>query len=168
MSRAWRVWFVRVGAIALMACTDPISQNPTAVQLAFIVQPSDATAGIAINPDVAVAIQDRSGNLVTSATDVVRLTVDSNASGGSLAGTASVPAVNGVATFSNLRVVTAGTGYTLKAASTGLATATSTEFAIAAAAASRLAFTVQPSQTVQGLRSRRRSKSPRKTPSATW
>ena len=150
MSRAWRVWFVRVGAIALMACTDPISQNPTAVQLAFIVQPSDATAGIAINPDVAVAIQDRSGNLVTSATDVVRLTVDSNASGGSLAGTASVPAVNGVATFSNLRVVTAGTGYTLKAASTGLATATSTEFAIAAAAASRLAFTVQPSQTVQG------------------
>ena len=149
MSRLGKTWLVWIVGIALVACTDP-TQPATAVQLAFIVQPSDATAGIAINPDVAVAIQDRSGNLVTSATDVVRLTVDSNASGGSLAGTASVPAVNGVATFSNLRVVTAGTGYTLKAASTGLAAATSTEFAIAAAAASRLAFTVQPSQTVQG------------------
>ena len=149
MSRIGRTWLVWIVGIALVACTDP-TQPATAVQLAFIVQPSDATAGIAINPDVAVAIQDRSGNLVTSATDVVRLTVDSNASGGSLAGTASVPAVNGVATFANLRVVTAGTGYTLKAESTGLAAATSTEFAIAAAAASRLAFTVQPSQTVQG------------------
>jgi WD40 repeat protein len=151
MSRAGRVWFVRVGAIALMACTDPISQTPTAVHLAFIVQPSDARAGVAINPDVAVAIQDRSGNLVTSATDVVSLTVDSNASGGSLAGTVSLSAVNGLATFSNLRIVTAGTGYTLKAASTGLTAATSTDFAIAAAAASRLAFTVQPSQTVRGV-----------------
>jgi hypothetical protein len=120
------------------------------VQVAFIVQPSDATAGIAINPDVAVAIQDRSGNLVTSATDVVRLTVDSNASGGSLAGTASVPAVNGVATFSNLRVVTAGTGYTLNAVSAGLTAATSTEFAITAAPASHLAFTTQPSRTIEG------------------
>jgi hypothetical protein len=134
-----------------MACTDPISQTPTAVHLAFIVQPSDARAGVAINPDVVVAIQDRSGNLVTSATDVVSLTVHSNASGGSLAGTVSLSAVNGLATFSNLRIVTAGTGYTLKAASTGLTAATSTDFAIAAAAASRLAFTVQPSQTVRGV-----------------
>ena len=148
MSRIGKTWLVWIVGIALVACTDP-TQPATAVQLAFIVQPSDATAGIAINPDVAVAIQDRSGNLVTSATDVVRLTVDSNASGGSLAGTASVPAVNGVATFSNVRIVTAGRGYTLKAASTGLAAATSAQFAIAAAAASRLAFTVQPSQTVQ-------------------
>ena len=148
MSRIGKTWLVWIVGIALVACTDP-TQPATAVQLAFIVQPSDATAGTAINPDVAVAIQDRSGNLVTSATDVVRLTVDSNASGGSLAGTASVPAVNGVATFSNVRIVTAGRGYTLKAASTGLAAETSAQFAIAAAAASRRAFTVQPSQTVQ-------------------
>src|SRR2546430_885138 len=120
MSRIGKTWLVWIVGIALVACTDP-TQPATAVQLAFIVQPSDATAGTAINPDVAVAIQDRSGNLVTSATDVVRLTVDSNASGGSLAGTASVPAVNGVATFSNVRIVTAGRGHTLKPTRTPVA-----------------------------------------------
>ena len=150
MSRIGKTWLVWIVGIALVACTDP-TQPATAVQLAFAVQPSNATAGVLINPIMAVAIQDASGNLVTSATNVVTLTIGSAASGGSLAGTASVPGVNGVATFSNLRVVTAGTGYTLKAASTGLAAATSTEFAIAAAAASRLAFTVQPSQTVRGV-----------------
>ena len=149
MSRIGKTWLVWIVGIALVACTDP-TQPATAVQLAFAAQPSNATAGILINPVIAVAIQDASGNLVTNATNVVTLTIGSAASGGSLAGTVSVPGVSGVATFSNLRVVTAGTGYTLKAASTGLAAATSTEFAIAAAAASRLAFTVQPSPTVQG------------------
>ncbi|HXM37124.1 MAG TPA: hypothetical protein VN908_00525 [Gemmatimonadales bacterium] len=148
MSRTGKTWLVWIG-IALVACTDP-TQPSTAVQLAFAVQPSNATAGVFINPGVAVAIQDASGNLVTNATNVVTVTIASTASGGSLAGTVSVPAVNGVATFSNVRIVTAGRGYTLKAASTGLAAATSTQFAIAAAAASHLAFTVQPSQTVQG------------------
>jgi hypothetical protein len=149
MSRIGKTWLVWIVGIALVACTDP-TQPATAVQLAFAVQPSNATAGVLMNPVIAVAIQDASGNLVTNATNVVTLTIGSAASGGSLAGTVSVAAVNGVATFSNVRIVTAGRGYTLKAASTGLAAATSTQFAIAAAAASHLAFTVQPSQTVQG------------------
>src|SRR5437773_791279 len=157
MSRIGKTWLVWIVGIGLVACTDPPqpatapTQPATAVQLAFAVQPSNATAGVLINPVIALAIQDVSGNLVTNATNVVTLTIGSAASGVSLAGTVSVAAVNGVATFSNVRIVTAGTGYTLKAASTGLAAATSTEFAIAAAAASRLAFTVQPSQTVQGV-----------------
>src|SRR2546430_419319 len=109
MSRIGKTWLVWIVGIALVACTDP-TQPATAVQLAFAVQPSNATAGVLINPIMAVAIQDASGNLVTSATNVVTLTIGSAASGGSLAGTASVPGGNGGATFSNLRVVTAGHG----------------------------------------------------------
>jgi hypothetical protein len=39
-----------------------------------------------------------------------------------------VTAVNGVATFANLSISTAGSGYTLKATSSGLTTATSSSF----------------------------------------
>src|SRR5438034_352175 len=145
MSRIGKTWLVWIVGIGLVACTDPPqpatapTQPATAVQLAFAVQPSNATAGVLINPVIALAIQDVSGNLVTNATNVVTLTIGSAASGVSLAGTVSVAAVNGVATFSNVRIVTAGTGYTLKAASTGLAAATSTEFAIAAGALTSIA-----------------------------
>jgi hypothetical protein len=149
MSRTGKTWLVWIVGIALVACTDP-TQPSTAVQLAFAVQPSNATAGVLINPGVAVAIQDASGNLVTNATNVVTVTIASTASAVSVADTLSTTAVNGIATFSNLRIVTAGTGYTLKAVSTGLTAATSTEFAITAAPASRLAFTTQPSQAIEG------------------
>ena len=90
MSRIGKTWLVWIVGIALVACTDP-THPATAVQLAFAVQPSNATAGVLINPVIAVAIQDASGNLVTNATNVVTLTIGSAASGGSLAGTASVP-----------------------------------------------------------------------------
>src|SRR5881628_1607232 len=149
MSRTGKTWLVWIVGIALVACTDP-TQPSTAVQLAFAVQPSNATAGVLINPGVAVAIQDASGNLVTNATNVVTVTIASTASAVSVADTVSTTAVNGIATFANLRIVTAGTGYTLMAVSTGLTAATSTEFAITAAPASHLAFTTQPSQTIEG------------------
>jgi len=55
--------------------------------------------------------------------------------------------VNGVATFSNLRIDKAGTGYTLAASAGGLTGATSTAFDIAPGAATQLAFTVQPTST---------------------
>src|SRR5207237_971010 len=70
--------------------------------------------------------------------------------GGTLSGTTTVAAVSGVATFSNLSIDKAGTGYTLTAASGALTGATSSAFTISPAAASRLAFTVQPTSTTAG------------------
>jgi Tol biopolymer transport system component len=119
------------------------------VQLAFTVQPSNAMAGVAISPVVAVAIEDASGHPVTSATDLVTVTIATNPGGGTLGGTASVAAVNGVATFLNLQLDKAGTGYTLTAAATGLTGATSAPFDITPAA-TQLVFTVQPSNPVAG------------------
>jgi len=113
------------------------------------VQPSNATAGVAIAPAVQVSILDAFGNL-TSSTATVAMAIGANPGGGTLAGTPSRAAVAGVATFTDLSINRTGTGYTLVASSTGLTSATSNAFDIAAAAPSQLAFTAQPSSTTAG------------------
>ena len=135
-----------------IACSEstsppPTVTVPTAVGLAFTVQPSNTTAGIAINPAVAVAIRDASGNTITSATDRVTVALGTNPSGGTLLSTTAVNAVNGVAIFSNLSIQSASTGYTLTVSSGTLTGATSRSFAIAPAAPAQIAFAVQPSTT---------------------
>ena len=120
-----------------------------AAKLAFSVQPTGATAGTAISPAVTVMVQDGGGNTVTSATTSITLTIGTNPGGGALSGTATVAAVGGVATFSNLSIDRAGAGYTLNAAATGLTGATSATFDVAGAAV-KLAFTVQPTGATAG------------------
>ncbi|PTL78609.1 lamin tail domain-containing protein [Vitiosangium sp. GDMCC 1.1324] len=105
----------------------------SASKLAFTVQPNNGTAGAALAA-IKVEIQDASGAVVGNATSVVTLTVQ----GATGTGTLSVAADKGVATFSDVRVEKAGTGYTLVASSGGLTSATSTAFDIAPAAAKSL------------------------------
>jgi hypothetical protein len=100
--------------------------------LAFGQQPSATIAGQPINAallpaGVTVRIEDAVGQLVTISTASVSMT---HASGpGSLFGTSPVSAVNGVATFSDLAIDTAGT-HTLLASSSPLTSATSASFQI--------------------------------------
>src|SRR5207245_2713217 len=112
-----------------------------AAKLVFTVQPSTTVAGAAITPAVQVVVQDAQGNTVTTATTSITVTVGTNPASGSLAGTKTVAAVNGVATFSTLTLRTAGTGYTLRASATGLTGATSSAFNISAGTAAKLVFT---------------------------
>ena len=70
-----------------------------------------------------VEVQDAGGNVVISYTSAVTVEIAANPSAGTLAGTASVNAVNGVATFSGLSINNAGTGYTLRTGSGALPTA---------------------------------------------
>ncbi|HKA58745.1 MAG TPA: invasin domain 3-containing protein [Gemmatimonadales bacterium] len=102
-------------------------------QLFFAVQPSSEAAGAAITPAVQVAVQDQFGNQVTNATDDVTMTIGFNPTGGTLSGTTTIAAVGGIATFSNLSIGTAGTGYKLHADATGLAGVMSAAFNITAA-----------------------------------
>ena len=136
------------GAAVVAACTDPNAPDP-AVQLGFIVQPSNATAGDAISPEITVAIQDASGVTVISATNVVTVTIATGPPGAT-PDTVRVSAVNGVATFAGLRLDKAGTGYTLKALAPQLGGAVSTAFSVAAAPASQLVFVVPPGSTMGG------------------
>jgi hypothetical protein len=95
-------------------------------QLVFLQQPSDTVTQAVIAPAILVAVEDANGNIVTSATDRVR--VDLTGIYG-LGGTLRINAHKGIATFNNLMVSTAG-NYTLTASSPGLTSATSTVFTI--------------------------------------
>ncbi len=124
----------------------------TATQLFFTVQPSTATAGAAIAPQVEVTARDGLGNTATAFTGLVTVAFsDANASGGTLSGTLQRNAVNGVATFNDLRINLAQTGHALSATATGLAGATSASFDISAAQASHLVFTTQPGGATAGF-----------------
>jgi hypothetical protein len=122
----------------------------TATHLVFTVQPATTTAGNAISPAVRVTAQDALGNTATGFAGTVAMAFATNPPGGILSGTIAVAAVNGVATFSNLRIDQAGTGYSLRATSNGLTQATSSTFDINAGSATQLVFTVQPSTAVAG------------------
>ena len=130
----------------------PVAAAPVgpATQLVFGVQPSNATAGVAISPAVTVQVQDASGNLVTTDTSNVTVAIGTNPGSGALSGTLTQAAVGGVATFNNLSINNAGIGYTLRATDGSLTPATSTSFTIIGPAA-KLAFGVQPSNTVFGV-----------------
>ncbi|HEY3279259.1 MAG TPA: hypothetical protein VGJ83_02005 [Gemmatimonadales bacterium] len=119
-------------------------------KLAFSVQPSAATAGTALTPGVQVTVQDALGNTVSSATTSVTVAIGANPGGGTLAGTVTKSAVNGVASFFDLSIDRAGTGYTLTAAASGLASATSTGFSITSSTTARLVFVVQPPSAAAG------------------
>ncbi|PYP09153.1 MAG: hypothetical protein DMD59_09920 [Gemmatimonadetes bacterium] len=73
--------------------------------------------------------RDSQGGTATGFGGVVSLTLEGPiAVGGGLSGTTTVNAVNGIATFSNLKVTGVCTGCTLVATSPGLVSATSTSF----------------------------------------
>jgi hypothetical protein len=141
-----------VATSAFDVSSAPPPPPPSATTLAFTVQPSAVAAGASIQPSVHVAVQDAGGNTVTTATNsiTVALTSGSGASGAVLAGTRTRAAINGVATFDNLSITKAASGYTLDATATGLTSARSTAFAVSAAAAVKLVFTAQPSSVAQG------------------
>jgi hypothetical protein len=119
--------------------------------LAFGVQPSDTTAGVAIRPAVQVEVLDKYGNLVsTDNTDQVTLSVDSGPNGFDGGSTMTVTASGGVATFGNLILDIAGS-YTLgESATGGLTGPDSVSFTVSPAVADHLFFGVQPNDTLAG------------------
>ena len=103
-----------------------------ATQLVITSQPGGGLAGAAFG--LVVTAQDASGDVATSFTGNVSLALGTHPGGVSLAGTTSVSAVAGVATFTNLSVTTAFAGYTIVANSGGVTSSTSSAFNIDAAA----------------------------------
>src|SRR5206468_4726554 len=120
----------------------------TATALVFGVQPTTTVAGAVITPAVQVTAQDAQGNTATGFTGNVTVAIGTNPSTGTLGGTLTHAAVDGVATFANLAIDKVGTGYTLTA--TGAGSATSPAFNITAGSATALVFSVQPTTTVAG------------------
>jgi len=99
-------------------------------KLAFIQQPTHANVGTPIGV-VKVALQDSSGNTVSSANDTITLTLDGSSSPGVLMGKTEIVAVKGVAIVPSLAIGKPGRGYTLRASTGSLTPVSSTAFDIA-------------------------------------
>jgi hypothetical protein len=79
---------------------------------------------------VEVTARDAQGATAPAFSAAISLTLEGPVIAGGLSGTTSVNAVNGVATFNNLQVTGLCTGCTLKAAASGLTSATSSSFSV--------------------------------------
>ena len=109
--------------------------RPAATQLAFTVQPSTTLPLMTIHPAVQVTALDAAGTPATSYNGAVTIAIGNNGGllmPGTLSGTKTVTAVNGVATFSDLSIDQLGNGYTLKVAASGFTGAESKPFNIGA------------------------------------
>jgi hypothetical protein len=137
------------GGSANGATSAPITISAAAAsKLAFTQQPpATSTAGTALTPAVKVSVEDQFGNVVTGDTSTVTMapSTGSFASGS----TTSVQAQNGVATFNNLILNTAGT-FTLTAGDGSLTAATSNSVVVSAAAANKLVFIATPATGTHG------------------
>ncbi len=141
------------GKTATIMGTAKVAAATASYKLVFTTQPSSSKAGASISPVVQVSIEDSHNHVVTSNTSKVTVAIGANPGNGTLGGTLTVAAINGVATFRNLWINKSGTGYTLGAADGSLSggATTSRSFSVTPAAASKLVFTTQPSNTAVGV-----------------
>jgi hypothetical protein len=111
-----------------------LALNPP-LHFVFTGQPTTTLPLVAMQPPVRVAAVDALGNTVTSFTGSVTIAIGHNGgllTPGTLSGTKTVTAVNGVATFSDLSIDQPGNGYTLVVAGAGVTGAESPAFNIGA------------------------------------
>ncbi|MFA5775652.1 MAG: hypothetical protein WC864_09810, partial [Ilumatobacteraceae bacterium] len=93
--------------------------------LAISTNPSGAVSGTAFTTQPVVVVVDSGGNTVASSA-----TISVSSSGGTLSGSTSVAAVNGVAAFGNLAITGSAGTYSLTFTSGGLSSVTSASFAL--------------------------------------
>ena len=136
IDRPGRGYTLRARQRGLSSMSNPFAVVGPATQLAFVTSPPAMVEGATpIAPAVRVAVQDALGSTVPGATTPVALALAANPSGAMLAGTTTVSAVDGIATFSDLSIDRPGRGYTLAAAAPALTGVTSAPFLV------RLTFT---------------------------
>ncbi|HEY6808988.1 MAG TPA: hypothetical protein VI160_09400 [Gemmatimonadales bacterium] len=131
---------VGIGLVLAAACDTSLSPqvasssgeggNGAATHLVFTVQPSNAASTVAISPSIQVSAENGAGVTDTGYSGFVTLAIGTNPAGGTLSGTVSVSAIAGVATFTDISIDSAGTGYTLVATSGSLTQRISSAFNI--------------------------------------
>lgn len=112
-------------------------------KLGFIVQPVTTLGRVVMSP-VKVAILDFFGNRVPSATHAINMALPFNPAGTTLSGVTTVPALDGIASFNELRIDATGNGFQLLASAPSFAQVFSAPFNVTFAAPSRLVFGVEP------------------------
>lgn len=118
--------------------------DPPAAKLVFSTAALSATAGEPVGPLLEVFVQDAAGRTVAGAVNEVTLSLAGGPPSAVLEGSLTVRAVNGVARFPGAVLKQAGSGYTLVAMASGLASAMSPTFEVRHAAPALLRFVTQP------------------------
>ena len=122
----------------------PASPTPigTASQLAWVQQPTTGSAYAPMSPQPEVAVEDSSGNIVTSDFSSVTLQVVSGPTGGTISSTCSGVESYGLVQFSDCSLSNAGT-YQIQAvdSGSGVSSTPSATVTVTPATAAKIAFT---------------------------
>ncbi len=115
-------------------------------KLGITTQPAGGASGAALATQPVIAIQDAQGNTVTSDNSTQVTVAIFSGAGGTLGGTLTVTAVNGIATLTNVTLTgTTGTNYVLRFTSSPVLTAVnSNNLQVTSGSASKLGITTQP------------------------
>jgi hypothetical protein len=126
----------------------PVTVVPAAPAALIVTNqpPSSVTAGAGFG--LVVTTEDRFGNLVPSFNGSLTIAVANAPNGGTVGGTLTTTAVNGVASFSGLMLDTAADGDTLAASGPGLTAAVTSAIEVSPAPATQLVVTSQPPASV--------------------
>jgi len=125
-----------------------VTPDVAGIELVFTAQPSTTPEDATIRSAVRVTARERSGRTATRFARRVTLSITPGTGDAEavLSGTTTVTAVGGVATFSNLSIDKAGTGYILSAAAAGLSS-TSAPFDITGRVAELAPAVAEPAPT---------------------
>jgi uncharacterized protein YjdB len=123
--------------------------------LTFITQPTSTVASEDIAPAPEVLVTDAFGHVVTEQSVTITMALGNNPTGATLSGDKTRgTGDDGIATFPDLELNRAGTGYTLVASLEGVPSVTSAPFDITGRPAVALAVETQPTDEIAGERSR--------------
>lgn len=133
-------------ALALVGCRlgELVNSPPTGGRLHFSVQPAATTAGSTIEPPVRVTVYNELGEPDSTYDEVVELSLAANPGGAELLGETTMPVVNGVATFGNVRISQPGSGYVLQARAPARPAVASARFNVTDRPPAALEFIEQP------------------------
>ncbi len=112
------------------ATSSAITVTPAAATQVVITQQPPASVVVNAGFSLQASVEDAYANVVTSASNTVKVALANNPTGAKLGGTLSVKASKGVATFSGLTLNKVGSGYTLAVSSSGLTGATTSPIAV--------------------------------------
>jgi hypothetical protein len=126
--------------------TDPL----VATRVEFVGHPTGSVISMDALGSVRVAFMTVDGQVATTATGPIQVSLVPLSAGGTLFGAASAIAAGGIASFSDLRVDRAGTEYRLVAKAVGVDSAVSQPFSVVAGPASALRFAAPPADVLAG------------------
>ena len=148
-----------VALVSLSACgggggSSPAPSPPPPVQKVVVVvtQPAGSLQGMAFTTQPVVHVRANGTTVATDNTTVVTASIvaGTGTAGAQLTGTTTATASAGVATFSNLGIDLAGTGYQLRFAASGVTAANSSNFDVAAPAI-QVNFVIDSTQDVHPI-----------------